>query len=173
MEQLAAKAGISIEQLAQGMSEPGFPADEANSALRNWMRGSDHPRCDRKSIERIAGLLRVSAKDIARFTSKVNHHRGSPRKVRLVADLIRGKKVEDALSLLHFSNKRAAVNVKRCLLAARDEAIRHDADVSRLFVAESTVDDGPRMKRFQQKDRGRAHPIIKCFSHITIGVEEK
>jgi len=45
--------------------------------------------------------------------------------------------------------------------------------VSRLFVAESTVDDGPRMKRFQQKDRGRAHPIIKCFSHITIGVEEK
>ncbi|MFZ4574793.1 MAG: 50S ribosomal protein L22 [Phycisphaerales bacterium] len=103
----------------------------------------------------------------------MNHHRGSPRKARLVADLIRGKKVEEALSLLKFSNKRASVNLERCLTAARDEAIRHDADINRLVVVESTVDEGPRMKRFNQKDRGRAHAIIKAFSHITIGLEEK
>ena len=45
--------------------------------------------------------------------------------------------------------------------------------MTNLFVAESTVDDGPRMKRFQPKDRGRAHQIIKRFSNITIGVEER
>lgn len=173
LEELAARANLSVEQLAQAMAAPGFSADRAASALSNWMRGSDHPRCDKKTIERLAGLLRVAPKDLARFTSKVNSHRGSPRKARLVADLIRGKKVEDALNLLRFSNKRAAVNLQKCLTAARDEAIRHDADINRLVVVESTVDEGSRMKRFNQKDRGRAHAIIKCFSHITIGVEEK
>jgi len=173
LEELAAKAGLSVEQLSQGLAEPGFPADRAAAAIANWIRGSDHPRCEKKTIERLAGLLRVAPKDLARFTSKVNAHKGSPRKVRLVADLIRGKKVEEALNLLRFSTKRAAVNVKRCLTAARDEAIRHDADLNRLVVVQSTVDEGSRMKRFNQKDRGRAHPIIKCFSHITIGLEEK
>jgi large subunit ribosomal protein L22 len=171
--ELAAKAGLSLEDMAQGMAEPSFPADRAAAAISNWLRGSDHPRCDKKKIERLAGLLRVQPKEIARFTSKVNHHRGSPRKARLIADLIRGKRVEEAMNLLQFSPKRAAVNVKRCLTAARDEAIRQDADINRLVVVESTVDEGPRMKRFNQKDRGRAHAIIKCFSHITIGLEEK
>ena len=164
LEELAARANLSVEQLAQAMAAPGFSADRAASALSNWMRGSDHPRCDKKTIERLAGLLRVAPKELARFTSKVNSHRGSPRKARLVADLIRGKKVEEALNLLRFSNKRAAVNLQKCLT---------DADINRLVVVESTVDEGSRMKRFNQKDRGRAHAIIKCFSHITIGVEEK
>jgi large subunit ribosomal protein L22 len=124
-------------------------------------------------IVKLSQILRVMPKDLARFTSKVNHHRGSPRKARLIADLIRGKKVDDALSLLQFSPKRASVNVKRCLTAAREEAINHDADLSLLVIVESTVDEGPRMKRFNQKDRGRSHEIIKAFSHITIGVEEK
>jgi len=173
LKSYAAAAGLSVDQLAQGLAEPGFPADRAASAISNWMRDNDHPRCTRKMIVRLAELLRVSPKDLARFTSEVRHHRGSPRKARLVADLIRGKTVEEAMNLLAFTPKRAALNIKKCLTAAREEAINADADVTRLVVAESRVNDGPRLKRFQPKDRGRAHPIIKCFSHITVGVEEK
>ncbi len=173
LKSLSEAAGLSVDQLAQGLAEPGFPVDRAASALSNWMRGNDHPRCTRKLIVRIAELLRVPSKDLSRFTSQVMHHRGSPRKARLVADLIRGKTVEEAMNLLSFTPKRAALNIKKALTAAREEAINADADVTRLFVAESRVDEGPRLKRFQPKDRGRAHPIIKCFSHITVGVEEK
>ena len=88
-------------------------------------------------------------------------------------DLVRGRHVDEALNLLAFTPQRAAVNVRKCLSAAIADAEQNDADVTNLFVTESTIDDGPRMKRFQPKDRGRAHAIIKRFTHITIGVQER
>ena len=69
--------------------------------------------------------------------------------------------------------KRAAVNVKKALNAAIADAEQAEADVTQLFVAESRVGDGGMFKRFQPKDRGRAHPIEKRFSNIVIGVEER
>ena len=66
-----------------------------------------------------------------------------------------------------------SANIKRALLAARTEAELADADTGALFVTEATVDQGPVMKRFQPKDRGRAHSIHKFFSHITVSLEEK
>ncbi|MEM1331164.1 MAG: 50S ribosomal protein L22 [Planctomycetota bacterium] len=110
---------------------------------------------------------------MGRFTSEVRNHRGSPTKARLVADLVRGKPVDEAMNLLTFSTKRAATNVKKALAAAIADAEQADADVTRLFVAESRVDEGMHIKRFQPKDRGRAHPILKRTSHITVGVEER
>ncbi|HRJ50412.1 MAG TPA: 50S ribosomal protein L22, partial [Phycisphaerales bacterium] len=87
--------------------------------------------------------------------------------------LIRGQPVEKALNLLGFNTRRAAVNIRKCLSAAIAEAQTVEADEGKLVVSISTVDEGPRMKRFQPKDRGRAHQILKRFSHITVGVEEK
>ncbi|MFA6045634.1 MAG: 50S ribosomal protein L22 [Phycisphaerales bacterium] len=110
---------------------------------------------------------------MAAFTSAVNQHRGSPRKAKLLVDLIRGKNVDQALNLLTFTTKKAAVNVKKCLNAAIADAEQAECDITRLFVAESRVDEATPIKRFQPKDRGRAHPIIKRLSHITISVEER
>ncbi len=167
------KAGATPEQLGASIAGPGITADEAARAIRNWMAGRDHPRCKAAVIRRLAELLGVRPVEIARFTSQVRHHRGSPRKARLLADLIRGKSFDAALNLLAFSPKRAAMNIKKALSAALADAELAEADTTRLFVAESRVDEASRIKRFQPKDRGRAHPIIKPLSHITIGLEEK
>ena len=173
LKTLLSERNMTADQLAEALVEPGFPKDDALSALNNWIVGRDHPRCKTKTVQKIAGVVGCSPKDIARFTCQVMHHRGSPRKARLVADLVRGKRVDQAQNLLTFTTKRAALNIKKALLAAIADAEQNEADVTRLFVVESRVDEGPRIKRFQPKDRGRAHPIIKCLSHITIGLEEK
>jgi large subunit ribosomal protein L22 len=173
LKRLAEQAGVSIEQLAESVSRTGLDGDRALSAIRNWMGGRDHPRCKAEDIAKLAAAVGAQPKDIARFVSEVSHHRGSPRKARLVADLIRGKSFEEADNLLRFSTKRAAVNVRKALMAAFAEADRAEADANMLFVVESRVDAGPTIKRFQPKDRGRAHQILKRTSHVTIGLEEK
>jgi large subunit ribosomal protein L22 len=97
----------------------------------------------------------------------------APRKAQLVADLIRGRKVDDALTQLGLSKKRAAYFFRGVLKSAIANAEEADADVRSLVVTESRVDAGPTMKRFQPKDRGRAHPILKRTSHLVIAVDEK
>ncbi len=172
-KELAQQKGVTREQLAAAIVRPGLGERDALRAVNNWLAGRDHPRCRAVDIAKIAAALSVPTKEVARFVSQVKHHRGSPRKARLLADLIRGKSVESALNLLGFHTKRAAVNMRKCLSAAIAEAQTVEADEGALFVSISTVDEGPRMKRFQPKDRGRAHQILKCFSHITVGVEER
>lgn len=105
-----------------------------------------------------------------------NVHRGariSPQKARLVVDMIRGKAIDDAQIILQMSKKRAAVYVKQALTAAIANADQAEANVRTLVVTDARVDAGPTMKRFQPKDRGRAHPIKKRTSHITVSVDEK
>ena len=105
-----------------------------------------------------------------------NVHRGariSPTKVRPVADLIRGKTYEQAITLLEFSKKRAAVYLRSALVSAYHNADQAEADVRRLVVTDARADQGPTMKRWQPKDRGRAHPIQKKTSHITVTVDDK
>jgi large subunit ribosomal protein L22 len=170
---LAGQAGVSVEQLAEAISRTGLEGDHALKAVRNWIDGRDHPRCKASDIAKLASVLGVQPKDIARFVSEVAHHRGSPRKARLVADMIRGKSFEEAENLLRFSTKRAAVNIRKALMAAYADAEQADVDAGSLVVAESRVDAGPTIKRFQPKDRGRAHPIMKRTSHVRVGLEEK
>ena len=166
-------AGVTAEQLGSALAQPGFSADEAASAIRNWMRNNDHPRCKSPQIARMAQALGLAPKDISIFTSMVRGHRGSARKAGLLAALIRGKSVDAAMNLLSFNTKRAAVNIKKCLQAAVADAQLADANGTDLIVCESRVDQGMVIKRFQPKDRGRAHPILKPLSHITVSVEER
>ena len=109
------------------------------------------------------------------MTFKAIHRfaRISPRKARLVADLIRGKKIDDALTQLEFSKKRAAWYFKSVLNSAVANAEEQDADVTNLYITESRVDQGSVIKRWRPKDRGRAHPIRKPTSHLIISVGEK
>jgi len=99
--------------------------------------------------------------------------RVSPRKLDLVAGLIRGKKVAAALANLQFSQKRIAKDVKKCLESAIANAENnHDLDVDALIVAEAYVGKSIVMKRFHARGRGRASRIEKPFSHLTIVVRE-
>jgi large subunit ribosomal protein L22 len=108
---------------------------------------------------------------MAAFT---NIHRGariSPTKVRPVLELIRNKDVAEALTILNFSPRRAAVMIRQALLAAQANADQAEVDTRKLYVSDARVDSGPTIKRWQPKDRGRAHPIMKRTSHITVGVD--
>ena len=97
----------------------------------------------------------------------------APRKARLVADLIRGLPVDQAMIQLDSSKKRAAYYFRNVLKTAIANAEEQDADPTALVITESRVDEGPTMKRFRPKDRGRAHPINKRTSHLYITVDEK
>ena len=100
--------------------------------------------------------------------------RTSPRKLNLVAQTIRGQKVESALNALTFSPKRVAKVVKKVLQSAIANAENnHDLDVDDLFVSEASVGKNLVMKRFMARARGRGAGILKPFSQITIVVQEK
>ncbi len=97
----------------------------------------------------------------------------APRKARLVADLIRGQRIDEAMTALEFSKKRAAWYFKAVLKSAIANAEEQDADVHSLYVSESRVDEGPSMKRWRPKDRGRAHPFQKYSSHLYVTVDQR
>jgi large subunit ribosomal protein L22 len=100
--------------------------------------------------------------------------RTSPRKLNLVAQLIRGRKAGDAVNQLTFSRRGIARDVKKVLLSAIANAENnHDLDVDRLVVSEASVGKSLVMKRFRARARGRAGRIEKPFSRLRIVVEER
>jgi large subunit ribosomal protein L22 len=100
--------------------------------------------------------------------------RVSPRKLNLVAELIRGKDAAKALAELTFSKRRIAGAVKKVLQAAIANAENnHQLDVDRLFVAEAHVGKSIQMRRFHARGRGRSAGIVKPFSHLTVVVRER
>lgn len=95
----------------------------------------------------------------------------SPQKGRLLADLVRGKKVDEALNILKYSPQRAAGIVRKVLESAIANAENNDgADVDELKVSAIMVDEGPVMKRIRPRAKGRADRISKRTSHITVRV---
>lgn len=97
----------------------------------------------------------------------------SPQKLNLVAQMIRGSKVEEALNSLAFSKKRIAKDVRKTLESAVANAENnHQLDVDQLVVAEATVGKAMVMKRFRPRARGRTGKILKPFSRLTIVVRE-
>ena len=105
--------------------------------------------------------------------AKAKMLRVSPQKLNLVAGLIRGKKVDKALSDLTFSKKRIAIDVKKCLQSAIANAENnHNLDVDSLVVAEAYVGKNLTMKRGRPRARGRFGKIMKPFSELTIKVRQ-
>ena len=107
------------------------------------------------------------------------HVRMSPRKVRLVVDQIRGKPVNEAYALLQFSKKGAAEPVGKTLRSAVANAQQKSLDeevvldVGDLVIREAFVDEGPTLRRWRARAQGRASPIRKRTSHITVVVDTK
>ncbi len=106
-------------------------------------------------------------------TAKLRYLRIAPRKVRLVADLIRGKTVEEAQTILSFTVKRAAPVLLKLLKSAIASA-RHNFQLEEgnLYISKITVDEGPKYKRWMPRAKGMASEIQKKTSHVTIVLEE-
>ncbi len=104
---------------------------------------------------------------------KSKYIRIAPRKVRLVADMVRGQKVKEAKSILNFTVNRSALPVLKLLnsgvASAKNEFKWGE---SNLYISKITVDEGPKLKRWMPRARGSASPIQKKTSHITIVLEE-
>ena len=109
--------------------------------------------------------------------AKLNNEPSSPRKMRLVADIIRGKEVFMALNILKFTRKHAAVPMEKLLRSAINnwQQKNNDADVTEanLIVKDITVDGGRTLKRISPAPQGRAHRIRKRSNHITIILDKK
>ncbi len=107
------------------------------------------------------------------ITARAKYLRISPRKLRLVAELLSGKKVGDALAMLQFLPQRGAKLVRKVMVAAVANAEqRPQVDVDTLVVKGVQIDGGPSLKRFQARAMGRVNRILKRSSHITVVLKE-
>ena len=120
--------------------------------------------------KQMAEAIKAEKKQVA--FAKLNNCPTSPRKMRLVADLVRGEQVEKALNILRFSQKEASRRLEKLLLSAianwqakNEDASMEDAE---LFVKEIRVDGGSMLKRLRPAPQGRAHRIRKRSNHVTV-----
>jgi len=107
------------------------------------------------------------------FTVRLKNLRIAPRKVRLIADLIRGKSAEEAQNILNFTIKKASVPLSKLLKSAINNAKKNfQIDESNLYISKILVDEGQKYKRWMPRARGSASEIQKKTSHITIILDE-
>jgi len=107
-------------------------------------------------------------------TATLKYLKGSPQKVRLVADLVRGKKVDEALSILRFTKRTCARDLEKLLRSAVSNAENAEGgvDTDELVVSKIYVNEGPREKRIQPAPMGRAYRIQKRKAHVTVHVSD-
>jgi large subunit ribosomal protein L22 len=105
--------------------------------------------------------------------AELNNYRQSPRKVRIVAGTVKGKKVAEALTILSFVPKRAALPLEKLVASALANAKNLSVDTTKLFVKELRVDQGPTLYRRRPRSRGMANPIRKRTSRVTVLLSDK
>ena len=123
--------------------------------------------------KQMAEAIKAEKKQIA--FAKLNNCPTSPRKMRLVADLVRGEKADKALQILRFSPKEASRRLEKLVMSAiaNWQAKNEDADVeaAKLYIKEIRVDGGSMLKRLRPAPQGRAHRIRKRSNHVTVVVD--
>src|ERR1035438_7253627 len=108
------------------------------------------------------------------FEAKHRYARIAPRKARLLMDLIRGRDVDDAITMLRFSKQRASGMIEKVVRSAVANAVEQDVrSRNALYLSKSRVDTGTVIKRFQPKDRGKAYSIMKRTSHLVVTLDER
>jgi large subunit ribosomal protein L22 len=117
----------------------------------------------------------MAAEEKNQVKAEARYIRVSPQKARLVVDLIRGRKANDAVIVLRSVNKRIAPAVEKALHSAiaNAQGKNEDLDVDRLYVSEAYVNDGPRQKRVRPAPMGRAYRYQRRTAHIVVKVAEK
>jgi len=175
LKELCEQRRMSTEQLAGQLVRGGLNKEKAAAAVKNWQKGLFKPMPHREDIRRLATALSVEVNGLVDWCSSCRFAPTSARKVRLVTQLIVGRRVQDAMDILKFTRKRAATIVDKVLKSAVADADEQQANVDNLYVSEARVDDaGTRIgtKRWIPKDRGKANPINKKACHIYITVTE-
>jgi len=104
--------------------------------------------------------------------AQAKYIRIAPRKVQVIIPAIKGKKVEEAISILQFMPRKGARILQKVLHSAVANAEQNKVDIDTLVVKTVLVDGGPTLKRFMPRAMGRAYPILKRTSHITVLLEE-
>jgi large subunit ribosomal protein L22 len=170
------RLGMNTEQVAEHLVRGSFNKKKAVSAVKNWKKGLFKPVPKKEDVQALASAFGVEGVDIKCWHSVHKYAPGSARKARKVADLIKGRHVQDAMDMLKFTDQRAAVMFDKVLKAAVADADEQQADLEDLYVTQARVDDaGVRIgtKRWFPKDRGRAHPIRKkaCHIHVTVSMK--
>jgi large subunit ribosomal protein L22 len=171
--ELCQQRQTDIEQLASRLARPGFDKEQAIAAVKNWQKGLFKPKPRTDDIRHLAAALSVEVNDLVDWRSSCRFAPISAQKARLVAQLISGRSVQDAMDTLKFTRKRAATMIDKVLRSAVADADEQQANVDNLYVSCARIDEaGIRIgtKRWIPKDRGRAHPIRKkaCHIHITV-----
>lgn len=105
-------------------------------------------------------------------TAKATYVRIAPRKVKIVLDLIKNKPCDEAMAILKYTPKAACEPLYKLLKSAMANAEMKNMDVTRLYVAACSVDQGPTLKRIRPRDHGRAYRINKKTSHINLTLKE-
>ena len=124
------------------------------------------------SREKKKALARKEARAARGARAVLRGYRMSSRKARVMADLIRGKTVESAMTLLSFQQRKAALPIRKLLDSAVANAEHKNMDIDKLLVARVLVDKGPIMKRWLPRAHGRATPLKKQTSHVTVELVE-
>jgi large subunit ribosomal protein L22 len=166
---------MGVEELAGRLVRVGFNKKQAISAINNWQKGLLKPALKKEDLQRLAEALSVEVNDLSQWESIYRYAPSAPRKARLVAQLISGRSVQEAMDLLKFTRKRAAYMINKVLKSAVADADEQQADVDNLYVNSARIDEaGTRIgtKRWIAKDRGRAHPISQKACHIHVSVTE-
>ncbi len=164
----AASRGSTAENAEGGEKKPKGKATAAKTTAKKVTAKKAAPRRQAEHSEPVADAVAIQ-----------RGARQSPYKMRLVIDQIRGKNVNEALGLLRFSKKHAAVQIAKTLnsaVANAEHAARQNnesLDVDTLFVKHAIVNEGPKIKRFMPAAQGRATPIQKRTSHVHIVVGAK
>ena len=181
LEKCRLARGLCVNDLAAAFVPANLAPEKARiklqrmrSAVNNWERGLFRPRPETEDVSTLARVLEVEQQDLLIWSASHRYAPIAPRKARLVADLIRGRTVQDALDVLKFANKRAAVMIDKVLRSAISSADEQEADVERLYVCEARVDEGgirTGTRRWRPKDRGRAVPFTRLASHIYVSVD--
>jgi large subunit ribosomal protein L22 len=120
-----------------------------------------------------------AAEKVQEFRAEARFQRSSPQKAKLVLDLIKGRRVEQALNIVHFSTKRIAPVVEKALRSAIQNATYEsqekglDVDVDNLYVRTAVANEGPRLKRLRPAPMGRAFRYQRRLTHIIVTVAEK
>jgi ribosomal protein L22 len=128
---------------------------------REAAKPAPKPKAEPKKPEPVAIMVRASSRYV----------RVAPRKARLVADQVRGLHIDKARALLQFSPRSAAEDIKKLIDSAASNAENnHDLIADEMRVAEITVDEGPTLKRYRPRALGRATPIHKRTSHISVAL---
>jgi large subunit ribosomal protein L22 len=166
---------VTAEQLAGQIARGGLNEKSAAKAIKNWQKGLFKPIPRSEDVRNLATALTAEFNDLVDWQSSYRYAPISPRKARLVTELIVGRSVQDAMDILKFTKNRAAMIINKVLKSAVSDADEQQADVDNLYISCARVDDaGIRIgtKRWIPKDRGRAYSLSKKACHIYITVTQ-